>query len=54
MKRDGEEIAALYVEYIYDSIDDALPGRFYNNDAKLYLMDAESERLVLKPKGRRS
>ncbi len=51
VKRDGEEIAALYVEYIYDSIDDALPGRFYNNDAKLYLMDAESERLVLKPKG---
>ncbi len=49
--RDGEEIAALYIEYIYDTFDEALPGRFYNNEAKLYFMDAASERLVLKPKG---
>ena len=46
-----EEIATLYVEYIYDSLDEALPKSFYNKDAKLYLMDAASERLVLKPKG---
>ncbi len=49
--KDGEEIAALYIEYIYDTFEEALPGRFYNNEAKLYLMDAASERLVLKPKG---
>lgn len=49
--REGKEIATLYIEYIYDSFDDALPDNFYNRDAKLYLMDAASERLVLKPKG---
>lgn len=49
--RDKEEIAALYIEYIYDSFDKAFPGRFYNKESKLYLMDAHSERLVLKPKG---
>ncbi len=46
-----EQIASLYVEYIYDSFDEALPGKFYNKEAKLYLMDAVSERMVLKPKG---
>lgn len=46
-----KEIATLYVEYIYDSFAEALPGSFYNKEAKLYLMDATSERLVLKPKG---
>lgn len=49
--KNNQEIAALYVEYIYDSFDYALPGRFYNKEAKLYLMDAISERMVLKPKG---
>ncbi len=49
--RDSEEIATLYIEYLYDALDDALPERFYNKEAKLYLMDAASERLVLKPKG---
>ena len=49
--KDEKEIAALYIEYIYDSFDEALPGSFYNKEAKLYLMDAASERLVLKPKG---
>ncbi len=49
--KDGEEIAVLYMEYIYDSFDDALPGSFYNGKAMLYVMDAKSERLVLKPKG---
>ena len=48
---DGEEIATLYIEYIYDSLDEALPDKFYNKSAKLYIMDAYSERLVLKPKG---
>ena len=49
--RDTEEIATLYVEYIYDSVNEVLSDRFYNNEAKLYLMDAVSERLVLKPRG---
>ena len=49
--QDGKETATLYIEYIYDVFDEALPGRFYNNEAKLYLMDSATERLVLKPKG---
>ena len=49
--KEEAEIASLYIEYIYDSFDDALPDKFYNGSAKLYLMDAGSERLVLKPKG---
>lgn len=49
--KNGKKIAALYVEYIYDSFDNALPGRFYNKESKLYLMDAISKRMVLKPKG---
>ncbi|MCM1202100.1 MAG: ATP-binding protein [Bacteroides fragilis] len=48
--KDGEEIATLYAEYIYDSFDKVLPDRFYNNEAKLYLIDTASERLVLTPK----
>ena len=47
---DGET-ATLYIEYIYDSLDDALPDSFYNTNATLYVMDTISERLVLKPKG---
>lgn len=49
--KDGREIAALYVEYVYDSFDKSLPNGFYNGNAMLYIMDAESQRLVLKPKG---
>lgn len=49
--RDGVEIATLYIEYIYDALDRALPEGFYNNQAVLYIMDAESERFVLKPEG---
>ncbi|MCM1105634.1 MAG: ATP-binding protein [Blautia sp.] len=49
--KDGKEIATLYAEYIYDIFDEALPDRFYNDEAKLYLIDTASERLVLKPKG---
>ena len=49
--RDGEEVAMFYVEYIYDSLDRSLPNGFYNKEAMLYIMDAETERLVLKPKG---
>ena len=51
VEEDGQEIGSLYVEYIYDSLDDALPEGFYNRNALLYVMDAESERMVLKPKG---
>lgn len=49
--KNEKEIAVLYAEYVYDSFDDALPGKFYNKEAKLYLMDAITERMVLKPKG---
>ncbi len=49
--KDGQEIAMLYVEYVYDSLDESLPNGFYNGRAMLYVMDAETERMVLKPKG---
>lgn len=49
--RDNKEIATLYVEYVYDSFEEALPNRFYNDSAILYIMDIKTERFVLKPKG---
>ena len=49
--RDNEEIATLYIEYIYDSFDEAMPNDFYNSEATLYLMDAASRKFVMKPKG---
>jgi signal transduction histidine kinase/DNA-binding response OmpR family regulator len=49
--REGEEIACLYIEYTYDSLDKSLPNGFYNKRAMLYIMDAHSQRFVLKPKG---
>ena len=51
VEKDGEEIAVLYMEYVYDSLEKSLPDGFYNGKAMLYIMDAKSERLVLKPKG---
>lgn len=49
--KSGKEIASLYVEYIYDLFDKLLPEGFYNQRAMLYIMDAETERFILKPKG---
>ena len=49
--KDGRETASFYVEYIFDTFDDALPEKFYNSNALLYIMDSKSERFVLKPKG---
>lgn len=49
--KDEQEIGTLYVEYVYDSFDKSLPEGFYNKKAMLYIMDAETERFVLKPKG---
>lgn len=49
--RGEQEIATLYVEYIYDTFDKSLPEGFYNKKAMLYIMDAETQRFVLKPKG---
>lgn len=50
--QNGEDkIADLYVEYTYDSLEKSLPDGFYDNKAMLYIMDAKSERLVMKPKG---
>ncbi len=52
VERDGTVLGALYIEYIYDTIDRSLPSDgFYNKQATLYIMDAQSERFVLKPKG---
>ncbi len=51
VERDGETIGTLYAEYVYDAIDQSLPNGFYNQQATLYIMDAESQRFVLKPKG---
>ena len=51
VERDGREIGTLYAEYIYDAVDRSLPEGFYNKQASLYVMDAESQRFVLKPKG---
>lgn len=47
----NQEIGTLYVEYVYDSFDRSLPDGFYNKKAMLYVMDSESQRFVLKPKG---
>lgn len=51
VKKEGREIASLYIEYVYDSFEESLPDGFYDGWAMLYIMDAESERFVLKPKG---
>lgn len=51
VERDGQEIGTLYAEYVYDAIDKSLPHGFYNGQASLYIMDAQSQRFVLKPKG---
>lgn len=49
--QNGKRTASLYVEYIFDTFDDALPEKFYNSSALLYIMDSKSKRFVLKPKG---
>ena len=51
LTRDGQEIGTLYVEYAYDTIANALPKNFYDNQAVYYLMDSANERFVLKPDG---
>ena len=49
--KDDRKIADIYVEYTYDSLNDSLPNGFYDKKAMLYIMDAETERFVLKPRG---
>lgn len=51
VEKEGEIIGTLYIEYVYDSLDRSLPSGFYNQRAMLYVMDAKSQKLVLKPKG---
>ena len=48
--KDGKEIATLYAEFLFDAIEKALPEKFYNDSALLYVMDAKSERFVIKPR----
>ena len=49
--KEERKIGTLYVEYSYDTLDQSLPERFYDKQARLYIMDANTERFVLKPKG---
>lgn len=49
--KEGKEMAALYIEYIFDSFEMTLPDNLYDGKAMLYVMDSKSERLVLKPTG---
>ena len=49
--KDEHNLGMLYVEYTYDSLDKSLPDGFYDKKAMLYIMDAKTERFVLKPKG---
>lgn len=49
--KDDRKIADIYAEYTYDSLNDSLPDGFYDNKAMIYIMDAETERFVLKPRG---
>ncbi len=51
VERNGQAVGTLYAEYIYDAIDRSLPEGFYNKRASLYIMDGQSQRFVLKPKG---
>ena len=51
VEREGRELGTLYVEYVYDLIDNSLPNGFYDRQATLYIMDTQSQRFVLKPKG---
>ena len=51
VERDGRGLGTLYVEYVYDLIDNSLPNGFYDRQATLYIMDTQSQRFVLKPKG---
>lgn len=49
--KDERQIGTLYVEYTYDALDQSLPQGFYDQQAMLYIMDAKTQRFVLKPKG---
>ncbi len=51
VRRGAQDVGTLYMEYSFDVVDRALPRGFYGNQAVLYLMDAASERFVLKPEG---
>ncbi len=49
--KNGREMAALYIEYTFDSFELTFPDNLYDGKAMLYIMDSQSERLVLKPTG---
>lgn len=51
VERNSQALGTLYMEYTFDTIDEALPRSFYGNRAVLYLMDITNERFVLKPEG---
>lgn len=49
--KNNKEMAALYIEYTFDSFETTLPNNLYDERAMLYIMDSKSKRLVLKPTG---
>ena len=49
--KEGKEMATLYIEYTFDSLELTFPDNLYDGRAMLYIMDSQSERLVLKPTG---
>lgn len=49
--KEGKELATLYIEYTFDSLELTFPDNLYDGRAMLYIMDSQSERLVLKPTG---
>lgn len=49
--RNVREMGTLYIEYTFDSFEQTFPDNLYDGKAMLYIMDSESERLVLKPTG---
>lgn len=51
VERNSQALGTLYMEYTFDTIDEALPRSFYGNRAVLYLVDITNERFVLKPEG---
>ena len=50
--KDGKEMATLYIEHIYESLESTLPDKLYNSSATLYIMDSQNKRFLLKPKGK--
>ena len=51
VEREGQQLGTLYIEYTYEYLERSLPDSFYDHQAVLYVMGADTERFVLMPKG---